>query len=64
MFFAFIFGMILGIKPERFEYFRNIIEFMRNVPPISLIAILILWFGIGEKSKIIIIILASFFLYL
>ncbi|EKV57646.1 binding-protein-dependent transport system inner membrane protein [Brachyspira hampsonii 30446] len=59
--FAFIFGMILGIKPERFEYFRNIIEFMRNVPPISLIAILILWFGIGEKSKIIIIILASFF---
>nr|WP_270817520.1 hypothetical protein [Brachyspira hyodysenteriae] len=56
--------MILGIKPERFEYFRNIIEFMRNVPPISLIAILILWFGIGEKSKIIIIILASFFLYL
>lgn len=59
--FAFIFGMILGIKPERFEYFRNIIEFMRNVPPISLIAILILWFGIGERSKIIIIILASFF---
>ncbi len=59
--FAFIFGMLLGIKPERFEYFRNIIEFMRNVPPISLIAILILWFGIGEKSKIIIIILAAFF---
>lgn len=59
--FAFILGMIFGIKPEIFEYFRNIIEFMRNVPPISLIAILILWFGIGEKSKIIIIILASFF---
>ena len=59
--FVFIFGMLLGIKPERFEYFRNIIEFMRNVPPISLIAILILWFGIGEKSKIIIIILAAYF---
>ena len=34
---------------------------MRNVPPISLIALLILWFGIGETSKIIIIVLASFF---
>ena len=59
--FAFIFGMILGVRAERFEYFRNIIEFMRNVPPISLIAILILWFGIGEKPKIIIIVLAAFF---
>lgn len=58
---AFIFGMILGINPKIFLYFNNIIEFMRNIPPISLIAILILWFGIGEKSKIIIIILASFF---
>lgn len=58
---AFMFGMILGINPKIFIYFKNIIEFMRNIPPISLIAILILWFGIGEKSKIIIIILASFF---
>ena len=54
---AFVFGMILGIKPKVFLYFNNIIEFMRNIPPISLIAILILWFGIGEKSKIIIIFL-------
>ena len=58
---AFVFGMILGTKPQIFIYFKNIIEFMRNIPPISLIAILILWFGIGEKSKIIIIVLASFF---
>ena len=35
--------------------------FMRCTPPLALIPMLILWFGIGEKSKIIIIILASFF---
>jgi len=43
------------------EYYGGLLEFMRNVPPISLIALLILWFGIGEISKIIIIVLASFF---
>ena len=43
------------------EYYKGFLEFMRNVPPISLIALLILWFGIGETSKIIIIVLASFF---
>ena len=34
---------------------------MRNVPPLSLISLLILWFGIGETSKLIIIVLASVF---
>ncbi|MBF7046578.1 ABC transporter permease [Campylobacter volucris] len=58
---AFMFGIIAGMKKQIFEYFENIIEFLRNIPPISLIAILILWFGIGEEPKIIIIILASFF---
>ena len=43
------------------EYYGGFLEFLRNVPPISLIALLILWFGIGETSKIIIIVLASFF---
>ena len=41
------------------EYYGGFLEFMRHVPPISLIALLILWFGIGETSKIIIIVLAS-----
>ena len=42
-------------------YYNHIVEFLRNFPPLSLIALLILWFGIGETSKIIIIVLASFF---
>lgn len=58
---AFLGGMIVYGLPFLEEFYGDFLEFMRNVPPISLIALLILWFGIGEVSKIIIIVLASFF---
>ncbi|WP_294703166.1 ABC transporter permease [uncultured Fusobacterium sp.] len=54
-------GIIFGLKPKLYEYFKGIFEFLRHVPPLALIPMIILWFGIGELSKIIIIILASFF---
>lgn len=58
---AFCLGVFAGISPKKTVYYNLIVEFMRHVPPISLIPLLILWFGIGEKSKIIIIVLAAFF---
>lgn len=58
---AFLGGVIAYGLPALEEFYGDFLEFMRNVPPISLIALLILWFGIGEVSKIIIIVLASFF---
>ncbi len=60
-FLAFLFAIAASVNERAAEYYNPVIEFMRNVPPISLIALLILWFGIGERSKIIIIVLASFF---
>lgn len=54
-------GILFGINKKLYEYFKPLLEFIRNTPPLALIPMLILWFGIGEKSKIIIIILASFF---
>jgi len=60
-FFAFVLGVFAGTSPKKTVYYNLIVEFMRHVPPISLIPLLILWFGIGEKSKIIIIVLAAFF---
>ena len=54
-------GMIFGCKSKLYKFFKPLLEFMRCTPPLALIPMLILWFGIGEKSKIIIIILASFF---
>lgn len=58
---ALLLGIIASLFPRATAYYSHIVEFMRNVPPLSLIPLLILWFGIGEKSKLIIIVLASFF---
>lgn len=58
---AFPLGVFLGIKKGAHKHLKLILEFLRHVPPLSLIPMLILWFGIGEISKIIIIVLASFF---
>ena len=58
---AFAAGILSAHLPSKSEYFRHITNFMRNVPPIALISLLILWFGIGETSKLIIIVLASVF---
>lgn len=41
--------------------FHGVLEFLRAVPPLSMIPLLILWFGIGESSKLAVIILATFF---
>ncbi len=37
------------------------LESVRIIPPLALVPVLILWFGIGEGSKLAVIILASFF---
>lgn len=58
---ALLLGVLAGVYPATTPYYNHLVEFMRNVPPLSLIALLILWFGIGETSKTIIIVLASFF---
>lgn len=42
-------------------YLRFVLEFVRNTPPLAMIPLLILWFGIGETPKVAVIILASFF---
>ena len=54
-------GIFFGIYSGVYEYFKSLINFLRNTPPLALIPMLILWFGIGEESNIIIIVLASFF---
>ncbi|WP_455715534.1 ABC transporter permease [Anaerosporobacter sp.] len=60
-FFAFILAMVRIIRPKWSDYYESILQFMKNVPPLSLISLLILWFGIGETTKIAIIVLTSFF---
>lgn len=58
---AFLLGMFRILIPASEKYYEYIVQFFRNVPPLSLIPLLILWCGIGEMTKTVIIILASFF---
>ena len=53
--------MIRVILPKYSDYYESILQFLKNVPPLSLISLLILWFGIGETTKTGIIVLTSFF---
>lgn len=61
---AFVMSFILGVwgalVPKVRPYYETLLDFIRHVPPLSLIPLLILWAGIGEASKIIIIVLATF----
>lgn len=41
--------------------FHGMFEVIRAVPPLAMIPLLILWFGLGEASKLAVIVLATFF---
>ncbi len=58
---AFPLAIFLGSKPKVIPYVEPFLEFMRHIPPLAMIPILILWLGIGESSKLVIIFLATFF---
>lgn len=58
---AFLLGMLRILVPASGQFYEYLVQFFRNVPPLSLIPLLILWCGIGETTKTVIIVLASFF---
>ena len=58
---TFLLAMVRIIFPKCNDYYETIIQFLKNVPPLSLISLLILWCGIGETTKISIIVLTAFF---
>jgi NitT/TauT family transport system permease protein len=55
----------LGILMGRVAWVRNLTEpflnFIRFIPPIAFVTLFLLWFGIGEASKIALILYASLF---
>ena len=52
-------GYAMGLSNWFRGWFDPIVEFMRPVPPLALIPLVIIWFGIGEEGKIILLFLAS-----
>lgn len=52
-------GYAMGLSSWVRGWFDPIVEFMRPVPPLALIPLVIIWFGIWESGKIVLLFLAA-----
>lgn len=65
---AFLFAVVIGIAlgvglgwSEKFNaFFGPLFEMIRPIPPIAWIPMIIIWFGIGETAKIVIVFIGAF----
>jgi sulfonate transport system permease protein len=58
---AFPAAVLVHFAPALGSALDPLLTFLRNIPPLALVPLLILWFGIGEASKLALIVLAAFF---
>ncbi len=54
-------GAISGITSTAGLAFRDVLEFLRPIPPIAWVPIAILWFGLGDSSAWFVVFLGAFF---
>ncbi|MEO0341972.1 MAG: ABC transporter permease [Pseudomonadota bacterium] len=52
-------GYAMGLSSWLRSWFDPVVEFMRPIPPLALIPLIIIWFGIGEQGKIVLLFLAA-----
>jgi taurine transport system permease protein len=53
-------GLAMGLSPAIRSMLDPFIEFYRPLPPLAYLPLVIIWFGIGETSKVLLIFLACF----
>lgn len=51
-------GLAIGLSPIGRGIFDPLLEFLRPIPPLAYLPLIVIWFGIGEGSKIIVIAIA------
>jgi sulfonate transport system permease protein len=56
-----VLGIVMGLFTRVDKFFAGVFNAIRVIPPLAWIPIIILWFGIGEASKVIIIFKGAFF---
>ncbi len=54
-------GVLVGWSDWTARLLRPIVELMRPIPPLAWIPLAIVWFGLGEGSKVFVIVLGAFF---
>jgi taurine transport system permease protein len=58
--FGIFFGIVIGWNRTARAIFGSIFEVIRPIPPIAWIPIIIMWFGIGELPKVILVFIGTF----
>jgi len=53
-------GLAIGASPIGRGVFDPIVEFLRPIPPLAYLPLVVIWLGIGETSKVVVITLAMF----
>ena len=53
-------GLVMGMSPVMRGLLDPPIEFYRPIPPLAYLPLMIIWFGIGETSKVLLIFLSVF----
>jgi ABC-type nitrate/sulfonate/bicarbonate transport system permease component len=56
-----VLGIVVGWSPRLNAVLRPFVELLRPIPPLAWIPIAIIWFGLGETSKVFVIFLGAFF---
>lgn len=60
-----VLGVVIGIGAGWYRWFgallRPLLELIRPIPPLAWIPMAIIWFGLGESSKVFVIVLGAFF---
>ncbi|OXN00528.1 ABC transporter permease subunit [Bifidobacterium vansinderenii] len=59
--FGIFFGVIMGMSLSANRFFMLVFKSIRQIPMMAWVPLLVMWFGIGEGSKVAVIFLASFF---
>jgi sulfonate transport system permease protein len=54
-------GIFMGISNKTNKFFTIVFNGIRQIPPLAWIPLFILWFGIGEVSKVVMIAMGAFF---
>lgn len=54
-------GLLMGTNAWIRSLIEPVINFVRFIPPLAFITLFMLWFGIGEQSKVFLIVYATFF---
>ena len=58
---AFPLAIALGVFPLFADAVKPLLDFLRQIPPLAVVPLLILALGIGESSRIAVVVMASFF---